>query len=42
MQIIENTIEVEENELLVTLEGQGLIGLVHCTKQVEPKLKHMM
>ena len=34
LQIIENSIEVEENELLVTLEAQGLVGLVHCTKQV--------
>ena len=34
VQIIENSIEVEENELLVTLEAQGLVGLVHCAKQV--------
>ena len=38
-QIIENVMEVEENELLITLEAQGLVGLVHCTKQVWKLLK---
>ena len=28
-------IEVEEKDLLVTLEAQGLVGLVHHTMQVD-------
>lgn len=32
-EIIENSVEVDENELLVVLQAQGFVGLVHHSKQ---------
>jgi len=33
-QIVHNVTEKDEDEMLVTLDAQGFVGLVHYTKQV--------
>ena len=33
-EVVSRTVEVEEKEVLLTLEAQGFVGLVHHSKQV--------
>ena len=40
VEVVENTVVVEENELVITMKAEGFIGLVHYSKQVLSLLQH--
>ena len=39
--MVEQTSEVDEDELLVILQGQGFVGLVHHSKQARKNYSHV-